>query len=480
MASQLITWALAVALVIFLPRYLGPAAMGQLQLATTVWAIVCTAAGFGSELMMIREIARRPQRTAEIVATVVALRWLFFAVGCAAVAAYVVLAEESGVLVALFVIIGAAQPVLLAGTAVQAALQGQERMQSVALATVVAKSVYTLLAMLAVFAGMDVKAVAVAVVAGNAAHMAVLFASLPAGSRCGWRFRAGLVRPLVVASAPFLAAALLLIGYQETSVIVVAAMLDVEAVGWFSVARTLMSTLLFVPTILATALFPAAARGHVTGTDMLTRIAGRSVKLMLVCGVAVGFGIAVTAEPIISLVYGARFLPSGPILAVFGLSLVATYQTVMLGTLLAASDRQTVWACVLAGVLPVKVLFDILLVWFCDRFLGNGAVGAAVSMMLSEAAMAVIGLKLLPKGTLRTADGWFALRVLLAGTAMAAVAWLLRSDTVVLSVLAGAAVYAALIAAMRVMPPEDIQLLKAVLASGCARMRWPGGGLPGR
>jgi hypothetical protein len=47
MATQLITWALSLLLVVFLPRYLGAAAVGQFAIAGSIWAIMGMLVGFG-------------------------------------------------------------------------------------------------------------------------------------------------------------------------------------------------------------------------------------------------------------------------------------------------------------------------------------------------------------------------------------------------------------------------------------------------
>jgi O-antigen/teichoic acid export membrane protein len=113
MASQLTTWALALVLAVVLPRYLGPRAVGQLQLATTVWTIVFSVVAFGSEMMLTKEIARRPRQAAHLLCTVIFLRLIFFVGGCIAVSLYIGAVTADSVQVSLFVILGMAQPLLL-------------------------------------------------------------------------------------------------------------------------------------------------------------------------------------------------------------------------------------------------------------------------------------------------------------------------------------------------------------------------------
>lgn len=471
MASQLTTWALALVLAVVLPRYLGPRAVGQLQLATTVWTIVFSVVAFGSEMMLTKEIARRPQQAARLLCTVIFLRIIFFVGGCLAVSLYIGAVTADSVQVSLFVILGMAQPLLLTANVLQAALQGFQRMQSIAIATVISKALYTLMALLAVIAGFNVEWVAVATVIGNAAHLCALAVCLFPVVRANWRwgFSIRTARWSIVASAPFLASALLVIAYQETSVIVIAMVLDAQAVGWFSVARTLTATLLFIPAILMTAVYPAAAKRHLEGAQVLPALAARSVRLMLLCAMPIALGVAVTAEPMVSLLYGEKFLPSGAVLMVLGLSLIATYQTIVLAFLLAAVDRQATWVTIQAVALPVKILLDLALVWSCQNFLENGAVGAAVSIAVSEVAIAVAGMRLLPKGTLSRADAGYGARVVFAAVTMAAAVWLVRDASLLFAVLAGVVVYIGMVAVMRAADPEDVALMKSVISRTASR-----------
>src|SRR6476469_3581321 len=89
MATQLITWALSLLLVIFLPRYLGAAAVGEFAIAGSIWAIMGMLIGFGMDTLLMKEIARNPQRTPHLIGTAFILRVVLFLLSCGIVAIYV-------------------------------------------------------------------------------------------------------------------------------------------------------------------------------------------------------------------------------------------------------------------------------------------------------------------------------------------------------------------------------------------------------
>ncbi len=118
----------------------------------------------------------------------------------------------------------------------------------------------------------------------------------------------------------------------------------------------------------------------------------------------------------------------------------------------------------------MKILLDLALVWSCQNFLENGAVGAATSIAVSEVAIAAAGMRLLPKGTLSRADAGYGARVVIAAVTMAAAVWLVRDASLFFAVLAGVVVYIGMVAAMRAADPEDIALIKSAIFRAAARI----------
>src|SRR5436190_22972493 len=88
MASQITTWALTLLLTVFLPRYLGAARMGELQLSIGLWSLMGVLITFGMDTLLVKEIARQPSSTVELLVTTFALRGLLYILSFGAVALY--------------------------------------------------------------------------------------------------------------------------------------------------------------------------------------------------------------------------------------------------------------------------------------------------------------------------------------------------------------------------------------------------------
>jgi hypothetical protein len=110
---------------------------------------------------------------------------------------------------------------------------------------------------------------------------------------------------------------------------------------------------------------------------------------------------------------------------------------------------------------------------WCQTNFQNGAIGGALSFMLTEIGMLFAGLYYLPRGSLDRSNAWLAARATLAGMVMALAAWFVREQFILIPILVGAVVYGALVLLLRVIAPADINLLKHVAQGIANRARKP-------
>jgi O-antigen/teichoic acid export membrane protein len=139
--------------------------------------------------------------------------------------------------------------------------------------------------------------------------------------------------------------------------------------------------------------------------------------------------------------------------------------------ILVASGRQAIWTAALAGACIVNPALNFVLIRYTQAHLGNGAVGAAVSLLLTELLIATLAVVLvwpyLEWGAAR--------RLIRAGIAtlgMAVVVQLALRYGLVAGVLAGAISYALLALILRVVTAEELRGLRPVLEVGRRRLRW--------
>lgn len=468
MATQLITWALSLLLIVFLPRYLGAAAVGQFAIAGSIWAIMGMLMGFGMDTLLMKEIARNPERTPQLVGTAVILRVILFLLSCGIVAVYMQLMAYTATTVNIIWIIGLSIFITQLGLACLAALQGLEAMHYSSLAGIISKAFNTGLGIAVVLLGYGVYTIGFVYVTSALISTVLLFVFLRRFYKPQFYLQIAPTLAMCRVSFPYLMSGLGLILYGQVDVLIISSLINAQETGWYAAASQLFGTLLFIPVVFTTAVFPVVTRTYANAPDALPKILRKTFDLMLLVSVPIGLGIFVVAQQGVTLLLGSGFTPSGPILAVMGIVLIFTYQNVLIGQFLISTDRQNAWTIVMVVAAIITIPLDLVLVPWCQREFGNGAIAGALSFIVTELGMVFVGIWLLPKGSLGWSNGVTATRIIIAGLAMTGAAWWVRDMFIAIPVIVGAITYIGMIVILRVVPREDIALFKE-MAQGIIR-----------
>jgi O-antigen/teichoic acid export membrane protein len=467
--SQFVTWGLTLLLTVFLSRYLGASAIGKFYLADSLWAIVAILMTFGMDTLMVKEIARRPARTAELFGTTVGLRCLLGIVGFGVAALWVHHAGYPSETMYVIYIIGIATFINQCGEACRAILQGLERMDFVALSIIASKAFTTIVSIGLLLMGHGLLAIA-SVTIGSA--LIYLFAQVfplmrlhKLSLRWDNHFGIGLLK----ASLPYFMLSIFAVAYQRVDTIIISLLVHDSAVGWYSAANKLFGTFLFIPFLFVTAVFPTLARMHTETPQFQPSLMRKSFQLLLIFGVPIGFGLVVMADSLVILLFGDGFVKSGPVLAVMGIALIFTYQNMLLSQFVISTDRQYELTVLIALMLVARILLDLVLMPWCQKTFDNGALGGALSCVITEASIFIGCLRLLPTGTF----GWERARryglVLLAGLVMTATTWWLRHWFLGIPIVLGGITYIGLLVLLRLVPADDWHLLRDLARSALTR-----------
>ncbi len=469
--SQAVNWVFGLVLTIVQPRYLGVTAMGQLQLGISLWSIIGVLVAFGMDVLLTKETARAPQRVGSLLGTAGALRSLLFAGGCGLVALYARWAGYSADTIVVIAILSLWQFFAQFDNSVRSALQGLERMEFISAAAVVSRFLGAAISIALLLTGHGAASIAAVVAGGAALSCLIQYYFLRRLQPIRIQVDRNMVKWMVQASLPYFLSGVFLIVYAEVSLVVISLLVDETGVGVFGTAYRLLGPFLFLPTIFMSAAFPALARQAVADTGLAMRLMRRSFHLLFLAAVPLGLGILAIAPPVISLLYGPAFAKSGPVLSVLGITLIFLYLNILIGQYLVSVDRQNQWTVVMATATVVRIGLDVLLVPLAQKWLSNGALGAAVVLTTTELGMLMAGLVLLPRGTLNRDSARFAGRTLLAGAGMLLVVLLLRESHIAVPILAGAVTYGLLVLVLRVVSVEDQQLLLLIGRGLLARLR---------
>jgi len=460
MISQLLTWGMALLMLVFLPRYLGVAGMGQLHLATSIWAIMAIAVSLGMNTLLIKEIARDREKIGSLFGTSIVIRLIISILGFSLIALYTWFAKYDIETVYVIFIIGIGSTMGQVTTTCSSTLQGLERMELISLSDVVSKGITTIISIVLLLLGYGVLVVASVIVFGSIINLAIQLFGLHRIYELKIRFDKNIIGWILRASLPYLFINISLVIYVQIDIVIISLLIDEQGVGWYAAADRLFSTLLFIPTVFIAAVFPAMSRMYADHSDSLQRLMRKSFSGLLIVGIPIGLGVLVIANSFVVQLYGSDFANSGPILALLGIVLILTYQNILIGRFLISTDRQNTWTVVMVVATLATIPLDLILIPWCQQTFGNGAIGGALAFIVTETGMLIAGIAILPKGSLGVDSIWIAVRAVFSGVVMAGVVWFWRDLFLLIPIILGAVTYIGLILILRVIPKEDWEMIR--------------------
>ncbi len=471
-ASQLTTWSIAFILAIFLPRYLGATGIGELSIANSIWMIVSVLITFGMDVHITKMVARHPEKTAEVLGTSLVIRFTFFILSCILVSLYLFFVRYSPRIIEITAIVGLSYLFGTVSGALSSVLIGLERMGLTSISSVINRVLTTTISLLMIFLGYGVYAIAA--VSSIVLPFNILFTGyfiLQQYKKIPLRFSMKEAKAMLHLSAPYLVTGMTLTAYQQIDTLFIASLVDTKTVGWYNTAVGLFSTLMFLPVAFGTVIFPALSRSYVAAQEKLLLIARRSIDLMFLFSIPIGMGIMVIAKPLILLLYGPDFIASSAILATLGIVLIFTYLNTLLGQLLISTDRTGKWNIVMIGATLLTIPLDLVLIPWTRDALQNGALGGALSFLITECCMVIGAVFLLPKGTLQWSNVRTATLSLISGLLMVSTSWWFRDNLMVVSIIVGALTYSVSVLLLRIIPHDDMLLLKGMIMNIINQLR---------
>lgn len=259
--------------------------------------------------------------------------------------------------------------------------------------------------------------------------------------------------------------------YSHIDVVMVRFFANEVVVGWYAAALQIFRTVEFIPLVLTTALLPTVARLHARDTAAMASIARNSIVLGALLMVPAAIGMTLIADWVIALLpYPDGFANSIPLIMLLGLATPITALLTILGTIAVAADRQKAWASALGFTLLLNVLLNALFISYFQNSTGNGAIGAVVATIISEALMVIVGIHLMSRDVIGPAVGAKLLSIAVASAGMLGLGLLLK--LVGLPALAAAGIagitYVGMVVSLKAITLGDIWFVVAAVRKKAA------------
>ena len=471
-SAQAVTWTTGLMAAVIIPRALGPSAVGTLVAAASVAGILGLIVGFVTVNYLIRAMVARPDDAPAIAAAAIAIRLALIPIFVVAMVAYSRLLGLGGEKSLVFLLIALAAAVNLLAEPILAVFQASQRMEYLALTSVISQSSQGVVGIVLVLMGFKIAGIAGASVV--VALVSLLLDIRWSRSCLPIQRRTSLsdVRTVARGSLPYFASGFAFLIYTWIDVVILSLLVPARVVGWYGVPTRLFATLLFVPTILGTAWFPRLVGAFESDPKSLGQEARRNVELVLLLSVPICAATAVGARPVIHLLYGPAYDGAIPVMVVLGFCLVPMYLGITFGQMLVASKRPSVLTALLVVGSAANAGLNLLLIPYFQTRYRNGAVGSALSLLATEVLITSAGFALVGRGVLGRAEIGRLAKTSAATVLMVGVAYLLRPWGVPGLVLAGVTFVAAALL-MRILTPEEWAMTRHVF--GRVRRRLPSG-----
>jgi O-antigen/teichoic acid export membrane protein len=388
--GQAATTILTILLSAMLARALNPSDFGLLYLLMSIATFAYVVIDWGHGAFIVRETARHPQRSGDLLGSALAVRTAAALVACPVVIAMTwLLGYDVRTRVLTGALILCWLPQYL-GLSFGWVFRGYERMDRDAMLQVVLKLV-TLIgsgACLAVggrLLGLMIAysaAGCLTLVLGTAMYRRLRLPALSATMST--------VRELLRDGVPLLAMSLAAAIEPFINVNILYKLASPAVVGWYGAAMNIAGTLIAPATILGAAMYPrlSSAAGDAVEFKRAFDISFRPLLLLAVLGAV---GTYLFADVAVGLIYSLqKFGPAADTLRAFALVVLLMYIDIFLSSAILAAGNAGRLASAKAASVVLTTGLVIVLVPLCQARLGNGGLGVMYAMTIGELLMLVV------------------------------------------------------------------------------------------
>ena len=474
--GQIVTWLVSTLHLVLVSRYLGVDLTGKLGQAGLVVSMLGLVTSLGMEGYIGRTVARAPERGDALTSAALLIRAALTLPAVAILILYIHTAphfdDETRIATYVFV---AGLLIGQFGGPFGATFGGRERMGIGAAGAIVGNVLDLALVLIimrllhgGVVAFASIGVILSVVGLGLTLHWARGYVRLT------WRVSRADVRELLSGSLPFWLGGVAITFYSIIDGVVLGNIAGDHAVGLYQTAQRMCAAAFFFPGIVGGVTYPLLARlGLDPGKDYL-RVGNKTLSLLIGSAVPLTIGLATFALPLISTVFGHKYDGAIPVLVVLCLGIPFSFLDMQFSQMLSARNRQGRWSAILAASCVINPLLNFVAIPYAMAHGDHdGAMGAAVAVVITEALMAVYGVALLRGFVLNRVVGRVTAGALVAGAAQGAIVWAASALSLwpLLAQAVGLAAYIALALALGVLARADAVYLWETAVDGLRTFR---------
>jgi O-antigen/teichoic acid export membrane protein len=468
--GQGVTWTSTLLLTIAYGRFLGDVKFGELYFAITFVALIGFPIEFGFNQQVTRDVAQEPSRALHYLSNILCIKvllWLVFYAGALVACWLLKYPIEVRMLVA---ICGVTLLSGSLGNTISSLHYAFERVTYPVIGTILEKGLSALIGFIALrFFGAGVQVMAWILLGGSLASLlwqtvwALRLVGMPVG------INLALMRELIRKSIPFLVYGVLGVIYYRVDTVMLSLVANAAVVGWYGAGYRLFDTLVFLPSLVISAImYPIFSKLSLRSERELKIAVEKSLNFLLFCGIPIAVALVVAAPNIIGFLYHrAEFDQAVPVLQLLAPGLVFLYINSVLGSIIISTKHEKN-ITIMAGIaLVFNVGMNLFLIPRYEH------IGAAFVTSLTELLLMCLGFVFVPRALWPSGSLIVGLKALAASLVMAFVIWSTRQMNLFIILSLALVTYVVVAAFFGTIAREDMNALYSSIRNKAGRTVLP-------
>jgi len=468
--SLFITWGVAIAMRLLLPRYLGPDRFGALSSADAFATTFFVALGLGVNVYVRKRVSVETSHASDFIGGTFVLRVALSAAIFAVMALVMGWSGQPAAVRAVVYLFALAQFFVHTNATLSALLHARGTVGGMSVLAVATKVGWAAGVALAVATGAGLWGFALAFLLPEAIESLALFALARRDAGLLFRVDTGATRATLLFSLPYFLNDFATSAYGKLDLALLAALGGPREAGWYAAASAIAGLTLLATPLIGWVLMPLLARAAARSEDELFARIRSSTSLILGVAIPAALLVCLGADLCVSVVFGEAFAPAALALRILAVTFVVTYVAIVQAISLLMLDHPWTLTGISVAGLAVNVGLNLLLIPPSLRHLGAGGGGAGCALAMLGTEVFVASAMISTVGRRAFDRGGLAVVVKsLAACAVAVVVDRLSAGLGWARLALDAAAYAACALATGAVNPREIADLLGAAARGKAR-----------
>lgn len=376
--------ALAFAVGLLTARYLGPSNYGLINYAatyTTFFASFCT---LGINSVIIKNFVDHPDEEGETIGSAIVLRTVSSFLSVIMMFCITLIADKGEKNVHVVVLLCSIGVIFQVADTLNYWFQSRLQSKYVALSTVVSYTVVSAYKVWLLVTGKSVEWFAVSTSIDYFVVAVFLLVVYKKQSGPKFSFSLKKAKELFSGSYHFILSGLMISVYGSTDKFMLKQMLDEVEVGYYSTAVTICNTWVFVLAAIVDSLYPVILESFDKDKKLFERKNKQLYAIVFYSAMTVSVLFTILAKPIVSLLYGAEYLPAAAPLRIITWYTAFSYLGVARNAWIVCYNKQNYLKYLYVASAILNVVLNALVIPFL------GASGAAIASLVTQISTILI------------------------------------------------------------------------------------------